>query len=538
MMRILTAILLALTLAPARASATPADLCEAAVETSAAKYLSCRLDAEAKFTKTLDADRRLRSLSKCSDKLAQALSSARSRNGGSNCTPVSDADLTTLMSACASGVGGAARLGGAIPCDCATPTPQVTLTPSPEPTAAPTPAPTATPIPSPTPTAAFTPTPTCTPYSVDNGKGGTYTDNCNGTVTDSTTGLVWEKKTGAGYDKVSCSSPADCADPHDVNNSYQWGEVSPSSFNGTAKTLFLDQLNCEGAFTSGCTPWLGRTDWRLPTILELSGRTDEGYAIGGIVDTRPGPECSSGNANSNGTAFVNALFGPTFEYAYWASSVTADYAWYANFNTCNAFYGPVTNFFFVRAVRGAEVSTRYIDNSNGTVTDSSTGLIWEKKTGTVTVGAFVYCTSGEVSGCHDPHSVNNVYGWSTGDNSFNGTAKTVFLDQLNCQGAYTSGCSPWLGHTDWRLPTIIELGGRDTQGNATGGIVDFTAPACTGGSPCIKAFFGPTRFSSYWSSSTYQSLPDFAWGVSFDTGNVYVGGQAGGAYVRAVRGGS
>jgi len=46
--------------------------------------------------------------------------------------------------------------------------------------------------PTPTPTP---PTPTPGVFSVDNGKGGTYTDNCNGTVTDSTTGLVWEKKT-------------------------------------------------------------------------------------------------------------------------------------------------------------------------------------------------------------------------------------------------------------------------------------------------------------------------------------------------------
>ena len=48
----------------------------------------------------------------------------------------------------------------------------------------------------------------CTPTLcavVDNGKSGTYTDNCDGTVTDSTSGLVWEKKT--------CDGGV-----HDVNN--------------------------------------------------------------------------------------------------------------------------------------------------------------------------------------------------------------------------------------------------------------------------------------------------------------------------------
>ncbi|MEY4949333.1 MAG: hypothetical protein RL698_1544 [Pseudomonadota bacterium] len=109
---------------------------------------------------------------------------------------------------------------------------------------------------------------------------------------------------------------------------------------------------------------------------------------------------------------------------------------------------------------------------------------------------------------------------------------------MNCQGACTSGCTPWLGHTDWRLPTSVELSGTEDIVYATGGIVDFTAPACTGGAPCINAIFGPTGSGSYWSSSTYQSLPDSALSVYFPNGFVGYSGKAYGDYVRAVRGGS
>jgi hypothetical protein len=169
----------------------------------------------------------------------------------------------------------------------------------------------------------------------------------------------------------------------------------------------------------------------------------------------------------------------------------------------------------------------YTDNCNGTVTDSTSGLIWEKKT--------------DDGGVHDK---DNLYTWTTVDASpypFDGTAKTLFLDQLNCQGAYTSGCTPWLGQNDWRLPTIVELGGQEVLGPATGGIVDFTAPACTGGLPCINAIFGPfaqTALLPYRSSSTFRFYPEYAWSVDFLDGYVFNGSKTFGYYVRAVRGGS
>ncbi|MBU6282832.1 DUF1566 domain-containing protein, partial [bacterium] len=194
----------------------------------------------------------------------------------------------------------------------------------------PTPTPTSTPIPTPTP---------CVPFSVDNGKSGTYTDNCNGTVTDSTTGLVWEKKTDDGG-------------VHDKDNTYTWTAVlaSPYPFDGTAKAEFLDQLNCQGAYTSGCTPWLGQ-NWRLPTIVELAGQEAFGFAIGGIVDLT----ISGCGAPPYSATCINSIFGPTVSSGYWSSSTYRDlpvYAWIVVFGFGDGHFDFKTNGSYVRAVRG------------------------------------------------------------------------------------------------------------------------------------------------------------------------------------------
>lgn len=192
----------------------------------------------------------------------------------------------------------------------------------------------------------------------------------------------------------------------------------------------------------------------------------------------------------------------------------------AKYGTACAVPGNATTIDALTAVYADEVvrlnqpTARYVDDGNGTVTDNSTGLVWEKKT--------------DDGGVHDK---DNTYSWSTGDNSFNGTAASVFLATLN-----TSPC--FVGHCDWRLPTIVELGGQEASGTATGGIVDLTAPGCTSGSPCINAIFGPTLSGFYWSSSTWQSDPGVAWGVFFNYGNVVGSDKTFGRFVRAVRDGS
>lgn len=158
-------------------------------------------------------------------------------------------------------------------------------------------------------------------------------------------------------------------------------------------------------------------------------------------------------------------------------------------------------------------SPRFVDNGDGTVSDKKTCLMWEQKTGTT--GAYNVCPGGPT--CGAVHDVSNAYAWTTGS-PYNpdGPAFFRFLAELN-------GPSPFAGHDDWRLPTITEMQG----------IVDLSA-----GSPCIDPVFGPTQSLGYWSSSTDQNDPAYAWRVYFGYGYTAAYDKTSGYSVRAVRAGS
>ena len=171
------------------------------------------------------------------------------------------------------------------------------------------------------------------------------------------------------------------------------------------------------------------------------------------------------------------------------------------------------------ATRAAKIldGKRFVDNGDGTVTDNKTGLMWEKKTTAVGSGIDLA----------NPNDVDNYYTWHAGSGSTapTGTAFTNFLDKLNGQAGPGTG---FAGHYDWRLPTLEELQG----------IVDPSAPGCGSGGPCIDAVFGPTQSDLYWSSSSYQNFPGFAWSVFFLDGSTGAGPKTLFTYVRAVRAGS
>jgi hypothetical protein len=107
-------------------------------------------------------------------------------------------------------------------------------------------------------------------------------------------------------------------------------------------------------------------------------------------------------------------------------------------------------------------SPRFVDNGDGTVTDTSNGLMWSKETLT-------------------PECVNHAQ------------AEKVCAD---C----TAG-----GHTDWRLPTIEELfalADRSRHGPA----IDTEA-------------FPDTQSDWYWSSTPLAWSSDYAWIVDFSYGD-------------------
>jgi hypothetical protein len=140
----------------------------------------------------------------------------------------------------------------------------------------------------------------------------------------------------------------------------------------------------------------------------------------------------------------------------------------------------------------------YASNADGTITDNSTGLVWEKLTN---------------PGDGSIHDFNNFYTWT------DAFAKIAALNTAN-----------FAGHSDWRLPNINELLTLVDWGQVVPAI---NQTVFNNG---VDSF---TQSDFYWSSTTYQFIPNFAWIVDFVVGFVSADSKGfNGYYVRAVRGGS
>jgi hypothetical protein len=162
---------------------------------------------------------------------------------------------------------------------------------------------------------------------------------------------------------------------------------------------------------------------------------------------------------------------------------------------------------------------RFVDNSDGTLTDRSTCLVWEKKT-----------TTGSSVNLEDPHDAGNTYSWSTGTNNPDGTVFTKFLASLNAGAGFAA-------HKDWRLPSEE---GRNPPLTGTQELETILRAAnpCSGlRNPCIDAAFGPTQPFGYWSATTAADGPNYAWFVDFFDGYVDFDSKTTSRYARAVRGG-
>ena len=145
---------------------------------------------------------------------------------------------------------------------------------------------------------------------------------------------------------------------------------------------------------------------------------------------------------------------------------------------------------------------RFVDNSDGTISDNGTGLMWEKKAA---------CKAPSEA---DPHCVENTYEWTKSGKDPNGPLFTDFLAKMNRAGSGTK-------YNDWRIPTLDELKT----------ILDCTKPNC------LDPAFGETQASRYWSSTPYAEFPDQSWTVNFFNGAVNFRKNENALYARAVRGG-
>ena len=270
-------------------------------------------------------------------------------------------------------------------------------------------------------------------------------------VRDNVTGLIWEVKTDDGT-------------IHDKDNTYTWYDSNPATNGGDAGTPgagtdtedFIAALNAES--------FGGHTDWRLPTIKELAPIANLGR-MAPAIDTE---------------YFPNTVLS-----YYWSSTTYANgtyLAWRVAFSHGYDYWDGKGGSYYVRAVRGGQ--SRLLDslviNGDGTVTDASSGLMWQ------------------LAGTESKMT------WEAG--------------MSHCEGLSLGG------YTDWRLPNREELSS----------IVDYTRY----GLAVDAEYFPNTVSSSYWSSTTFAYSTDNAWLVDFYYGSGYDGSKDYyGLYVRAVRGG-
>jgi hypothetical protein len=140
----------------------------------------------------------------------------------------------------------------------------------------------------------------------------------------------------------------------------------------------------------------------------------------------------------------------------------------------------------------------YTDNSNGTVTDNNTGLMWQR------------CSMGQDS------------------MTCSGTALTYTWDQAPAAtGCGALNTANFASHNDWRVPSKKELISIVDYG------VSFPGPT-------IKVKYFPNTIagsaSLYWTSTQLASAATSAWYTSFDYGSVYNVSKSTSYYVRCVRG--
>ncbi len=251
---------------------------------------------------------------------------------------------------------------------------------------------------------------------------------------DNVTGLIWEIKTA--YSK---------------NDRYTWQD---------AQEEFVSGLNEDG--------FGGFSDWRLPTIQELLSITKP-------VELSPA---------------INTEFFPntTSQGNYWSSTFDFDplgnkRAWRVYFRTGSQYPRIESESYYVRAVRGEQPpASNFVDNQDGTVTDKTTGLMWQK------------CTLGR---------------------NWDDTQKTCsgFARDLNWRMALSEAESLELaGYNDWRLPNINELR---------------TLVYYKKGRPYIDTDYFPDTFTwpssgDYWTSTTLPASDGTgrgAWLVNFNKGS-------------------
>jgi hypothetical protein len=263
-------------------------------------------------------------------------------------------------------------------------------------------------------------------------------------VKDNITGLIWEVK----QNNDSIQEYENC---HDANNDYVWNNAESDIDN---VDQFLSCINSTGVYN----------DWRLPDIKELMSLLDLSVYY---------------------PAIDQAIFPQTQMAAYWSSTIyqyDPDKMWYTKFSYGTNHQSAQSSPKYVRAVRGRYPwpQDRFKKNDDHTITDTTTGLMWQEQLADTKKSwddALSYCEDLELS-----------------------------------------------GYNDWRLPNFKEILS----------IADYQRY-----SPAVDTdFFDNIKSSYYWTSTTAAQFPGFAWGIFFRNGSfTNTRNKSNLCYVIAVRGG-
>jgi hypothetical protein len=275
---------------------------------------------------------------------------------------------------------------------------------------------------------------------------GDFVQNTDGTVTHTPTGLVWQ----------ACSVG-------------QTWDGTNGTCTGTAKSYtYTDAMKVTSDFA-------GKTDWRVPNIVELNSIVDL-KKYGPAINKSLFPQMPTDNGYLSSTLLVpyndiswvtrisrsgeNGYFYPSLQNIYYFQ---------------NGYYNIGHSYNYIRLVRGQPLATtlrltEFKDNNDGSVSHLKTGLIWQR------------CAVGQ--------TWNN--GGCDGKEAKHTQDKAVKL---------TSDLG---GNNDWRLPTYKEL--------LT--IVDYSQS-----SPATNSIVFPDAPSSFfWTATDAAASNNSAWSVDFGTG--------------------
>ncbi|MBV5310448.1 DUF1566 domain-containing protein, partial [Chromatium okenii] len=280
-----------------------------------------------------------------------------------------------------------------------------------------------------------------------------------------TNGFDFTKLDAAGNDLPTTATDHTCV--RDNVSGLIWQvKLSDSAYTFDQAAGYVNNVNATGL--------CGFNDWRMPDIKELLSIADHSRHSPAI-DTNYFPNTPSDE--------------------FWSGSPYAFYSiyvWDVGFYDAHVGnYGSQYDSSRVRLVRGGQSFYYFVDNNDGTVTQSNTGLMWAK------------CSEGQ-----------------SGTNC-TGTAKT-----MNWKAALTAANNFNLGgYNDWRLPNVKELQV----------LVDYSRY-----SPAIDpSYFPNTPSSGFWSgsSTSYADGASYTWHVNFGNGNAYGDSRDDINYIRFVRGG-